>query len=290
MSNSLVGRLSADGSTILAATYFGGNGDMYAHPSIVTDAAGNIYLLISTTSTNAPVTPNVLQTTYAGGQWDLLLAKFSNDLSTRLLATYFGGGGNDYSEGFTLFVDARERPCFAVSTTSTNLLRFTSPGLVAFQPQHGGASDVFVGILSSDFRTLVAGTYLGGTGSDREPQGLWQDAAGNVIVTGTAQSPNFPVTYGPASKGASDAFLTVLAPDLASLRMSTLMSGTNNDLARISFLDKVGNLYVAGQTASNDFPTKNPVTLANPSYDGATYRGGTTAGGTGDCFLTKWIR
>ena len=276
----LLARMLADGSAIRIATYYGGSADMYGHPSVQVDDTGAIYVLQATYSTDVPVTPGSLQAGNAGER-DLIIASFSADLGRLNAATYFGGSKTDFSEGFTLFVDEQHRVLFGVSTASPDLLQRAQAPTNGVQTGFGGEQDVFIGWLSADFGKLLAGTYLGGSGKDREPQGLFRDRFGRVVVAGASNSADFPVTTGSAS-GGMDAFLAVLAPGLDAIVYATLLGGSGDDTCRISYVDINGAIHIAGQSASEDLPILNAPSFGGKN--GARYSGGT------DAFYASWSR
>jgi len=71
------------------------------------------------------------------------------------------------------------------------------------------------------------------------------DGAGNVYVTGYEISPS----------GDADCMIEELNPAGTSVLFKTLLAGTGDDIGYALTLDAVGNIYVTGQTDSNDFPT-----------------------------------
>ncbi len=102
---------------------------------------------------------------------------------------------------------------------------------------------------------LLQSTYLGGSGSDGA-SALAIAANGDVYVTGTTDSPDFPGTAGgfqPVAAG-MDAFVAKLDRTLTTLVQTTFLGGTYFDGARGLALDHDGNVIVAGYTSSWDFP------------------------------------
>ncbi|MHB8215179.1 MAG: DUF7948 domain-containing protein [Candidatus Sulfotelmatobacter sp.] len=96
-------------------------------------------------------------------------------------------------------------------------------------------------------------TYLGGTGDD-SGYGIAFDNSGNAYITGQTDSTDFPTTTGGA-KGGTDVFVTKIAADGSSLIYSTYVGGTSDDSGNGIAVDASGNAYVAGGTASTNFPT-----------------------------------
>ncbi len=122
---------------------------------------------------------------------------------------------------------------------------------------------------------LIYSTYLGGSSLDGG-NSIAVDSAGSAYVTGTTYSTNFPTTAGALettckSCGANngDVFITKFSSSGSALVYSTYLGGNNNDYGIGITVDKSGNAYVIGQTASANFPTKNPLqrTYGGGSYD-----------------------
>ena len=104
--------------------------------------------------------------------------------------------------------------------------------------------------------TLSFSTYLGGSGTDAAG-GIAVDQAGNVYVSGATGSPNFPVTTGAYSqprRANTDVFISKLNPTATSILYSTIIGGSYDEGGLVG-LDPAGNIYIAGTTNSNDFPT-----------------------------------
>lgn len=123
---------------------------------------------------------------------------------------------------------------------------------------------------------LLASTYLGGASDD---SGYFTaiDANGNIYVTGRTQSSNFPTTvgaYDTSIGGDSDVFVSKLNRDLTHLLASTYLGGASDDNGNSISINSAGDIYVAGQTSSSDFPV---TAGAND----------TAKGGYSDAFISK---
>ena len=124
-----ISRYSADGSQMIWTTFIGGGnggaGTETVH-SLICDENNDVYLYGVTSSLDFP-TVNAFQNTHNGGSalnigntganfspdgTDIYVSKFSNDGTTLLGSTYFGGSGNDgvnYRSGFAATNDSLTR-------------------------------------------------------------------------------------------------------------------------------------------------------------------------------------
>ena len=104
---------------------------------------------------------------------------------------------------------------------------------------------------------LVYSTYLGGSGND-VPFGMAIDASGNVYVTGSTTSTDFPTTAGAVGRsdaGPLDAFVTKLDSTGSVVLYSTYLGGIGVERGSAVAVDAAGDAYVTGYTDSSDFPT-----------------------------------
>lgn len=143
----------------------------------------------------------------------------------------------------------------------------------------GGMSNVFITKLKPDGSGLVYSTFLGGKESDNPGGygdaglGIVVDIKRNAYVVGTTEDLDFPVTPGALqpqnitqlASGGLASFVSKIDPSAFRLLYSTYLTGSGNqtgetsdpncDCASAVTLDISDNVYVAGRTASADFPT-----------------------------------
>jgi hypothetical protein len=137
----------------------------------------------------------------------------------------------------------------------------------------GGTRDAFVTKLDSS-GAVIYSTFLGGSGAETA-QRMAIDAAGNVYLTGSTTSADFPTTlnaYNTTPQSAS--FVTKLDPTGQSLVYSTYLPESNGAMAIA--VDGDGGAYITGSTFSADFPT-------TPGAFDQSFGGG----GFTDGFVTK---
>lgn len=240
--------------TISFSTYFGGSGDVAS--AIALDQQGNIYIAGWTESFTLPV-QGALQAKNAGGV-DAFVAKLDPTGSHLLYCTYLGGNAQD--EALGIAVDSGG---YAYVTGWTNSANFPVTGQVLLS-QSGGGRDAFVAKLDSSGGRLIYSTFLGGGGQDTGA-GIAVDASGNAYITGSTTSTNFPTyhAFQASNGGQQDAFAVELNSSGTALLFGTYLGGIGVENANAIALDAAGNMYVAGDTTSLNFPTLNPFQAAS---------------------------
>jgi hypothetical protein len=159
------------------------------------------------------------------------------------------------------------------------------PTVNALQPVYGGMGDAFVAKLKPDRSGFVYLTYLGGSGFDGGRR-IAVDSSGNAYVTGSTCSADFPTvnsaqpSFGSKSGSGCDTFAAKLDPTGGALVYSTYLGGSRDEFGLAIAVDSSGNAYVAGSTASTDFPTANPL-------QAELGRCGDTNSACRDAFVTK---
>src|SRR5688572_15047622 len=104
---------------------------------------------------------------------------------------------------------------------------------------------------------LVYSTYLGGSLNDYA-DAVAVDGTGSVYVTGSTRSTDFPMqgAFQPNHLGGlNEAFVTKLSPSGDAIVFSSYLGGSGDDGAQGVVVDQAGRVYVAGYTASLDYPT-----------------------------------
>lgn len=151
--DAFVAKISADGQTLLYATYLGGAGSDEG-AGIVTDAGGAAYMVGETGSNDFP-TVNPLQPAYGGFISDAFVARFTAS-GAAVYATYLGGANSDRGNAVAANSDGE---AYVTGCTASNNFPIVNP-LRTFSGIIGCA--VFVSRLDNDGAALRYSTLLGG--------------------------------------------------------------------------------------------------------------------------------
>ena len=229
---------------VVYSTYIGGSADDYA-TAVATDADGNAYVAGETLSRNLATKPLT-------GAMPLAV---NNGFVGRLAAD-----GKEYKWLFAFGGDSATRPnAMAIDpagniwvTGRTGARNF--PLLNPVQDKHTGLNIVFLMKLSPEGKLLFS-TFLGGERND-EANAMAIDKDGNVYIAGRVGSSAFPVKRPIAGKyGGGDGFIARFSND-GKLDWSTLFGGTGVDEIFGLAVGPDGDVYVVGETVSNEIATE----------------------------------
>ena len=258
--NAFVTRFNASG-IVSNSTYLGGTGNTTtgcnagdeAHGLAVDSATGNVYITGSTDSADFPGSPGT-PACIAGFVLGMNFARTQPIVFARLI------GASNFTprnSGNGVAIDQAATTCLPGSPSSPGGINLYVTGQVSTTDN----GDVYAGKFDSSgnfcYETTVAGSAAD-TGNS-----IAVDAIGNAYIAGSSSSANFPVTpdakqgtFG-GGRGPGDAMVMKLGPTGTTLYASFL-GGSSFDQGNGIALDSQGNVSIAGQTQSTDFPTVNP--------------------------------
>jgi gliding motility-associated-like protein len=258
----VVFKLSADFSSLLWSSYFGGlrNDACY---SIKIDSSYNVLIAGGTSSNNIPGSTGGLNPAFMGGKTDGFVAKILPDGSALIQSTYIGTSLYDQ----VIFVEIdRWDNVYIVGQSLGNMpvinAAYSNPN-----------SKQFIMKLDPDLQNIVYSTVFGnGTGTvNISPAAFLVDVCGNVYVSGWGANILQPVplsgmpttsdAFQPTPPDGFDFYLFVLERDANSLLYASYLgsasSGEHVDGGTSRF-DKFGVVYqsVCGGCGNDDnFPT-----------------------------------
>jgi aldose sugar dehydrogenase len=273
LSDIFVTKIDAAGGSIIYSTYIGGSG-LDRADGIAIDSSGNAFVVgrVGDTSVDFPATAGSLASTYRGGDFDGVVFKLNSQGNALVYSTFLGGEDNDSAEGITV---ESSGIAYIIGGTRSSGFPVTASG---FQSFRAGDTDAFLTKLNAAGSAVLYSTMLGGSATDRG-SGVVVDTNGNAYIAGYSASVDFPTqdAFQGFSGGGFDAFVAKVdtnASGAASLVFATYIGGIADDKAfGIAADSTITNIYVVGQTSSNNFPVLNP---AQPS-----------SGGSFDAFLAK---
>jgi hypothetical protein len=251
---------ASGGSSLSFSSLFGGSASDISR-GLALSASRYPCVVGETISDDFPVVSGY-QTTRQGDQ-DGFVTFLTSSGSSVYLSSYLGGSDLEYM--WSVAFDTVGSWYVTGTTYSSNF-----PVTSAYQATLNGAgvSDAFVAAFDSG-PAIRYSTYLGGSSSD-----VGYDIAVNsnrqAYVTGSTGSGDFPITrqYQAVNEGGTDAFVTALSSGGSQLVFSSYLGGSSNDTGYDVVLGAASQIFLAGETASSDFPIANPyqATLEG-SYD-----------------------
>lgn len=273
-SKAVLVRLKADGSDLEYSTYLGGEQDEYAS-GLILDDEGMVYVLGSTGSKDFPVTKGAYDTSL--DSWsEIFLVKFDIGRSTILYSTFLGGSFDQYASD--LIIDGSGRPYICGWTGSNDFPVMEQ----AYQRELNGWNDVFVTAFDPTFSSLYMSTLIGGSEGE-QAYSIDIDNEGNVMITGSTASPDYPTIVDHATPEDSNdpsVLISVLDPLGTELVYSTLVGGSSapgwpEDAGFNIFSIGERRVLISGYTGCSDFP------ITDDAYDDSL-------GGFGDMFLIEF--
>jgi len=255
-STAFVAKLNAAGDGLAYSTYLGGSGN-HANTAqgdvaqaIAVNSNGNSYVTGYTYSADFPLTPGTFRTQLSA-QPDIFATELSPDGTALVYSTYLGGQGF----GNAIAIDSSGDAFVAGSTSDPNF-PVTSG---AFQTSNNafqyGAPTAFVTELNPTGTDEVYSTYLGGSWGE-SAQAIAVDKNGFAYVTGTTNSPDFPLTSDvlePSSNfpGSPAAFVTKLNATGTAMEYSTFLEGQSTTISGLA-VDNMGAAYIVGNATTSN--------------------------------------
>jgi hypothetical protein len=236
----------------MLATYLGDSAVDMAWALASNGNTLDLYVAGSTYRLGFPGTGGGAQLAPGGG--DAFVAQLGIGL-TMLQATFLGGCGDD------LALDVAVGPTTGDVFVAGNTASKDFPAAGGAQATLAGERDAFVVRLNPTLTQLKQGTYLGGRGYDYAISLALDVAETSVYLTGYTEPTDpadFPDTSGgfqSAAGGSVDAFVARLNSSLTAVQQATFLGGTLGDFGTDVAVDATsGDVYVAGSTASSNFP------------------------------------
>ena len=254
-SDVFVARLNASLTALAQATYLGGSGNEVGTAVVIHPSSGDVYVAGGTDSADFPGTIGGAQPGNAG-QGDLFVARLNSGLTGLSQSTYLGGAGDEGASGMAVHPNSGE----VYLTGKTSFSDF--PGTAGGAQPVGGSPfpvDAFVARLNPSLTSLSQATYFGGSDVEQGPAIAIHPTSGDVYISAPTVSTDLPGTAGGAQPlsggGVQDGFVARINSALTTLLQATYLGSDGNDEALALALNSFsGDVYVAGNTTSVDFP------------------------------------
>jgi len=266
-------RFSEDGTQLLGGTYLGNTGNtayFHSFPStgmtnyssaqlvpaleVNFDASNNIWVVTNAnTQAGIPTTSNAFQPQKANG-YDVVILKYTSDLSQIMYGSFLGGGGDDVPHGIELLSNGH--PVIVGSTTSSD---FPIAGSNVYDNSYEGTMAGFAVVLDPVTGQLTRSTYISTTGADMCSR-VDVDRYDNIFILGRNSGAAFPVSSGaytnianPATSTDLKMFVMKMDAQLSVNQTSTAFSGSQ--MTPTAFIvDECSNIYFTTMNGGAGLP------------------------------------
>lgn len=258
-SNVMVSKFSSNGSKLLWSVILSGSGDEDGS-GIAVDDDNNVYVAGWTNSEDFPMLK--AHDYYFDGLSEGFITKIDAHGTKLLYSTYAGNSQSEIITDINLAVNGD-----VLISGRTSAAKFSESDHLNNDPRIN--TDGFISRYSNDGQTRLFTKYLGGSQFD-SVEALTSDKHGNIYVTGTTDSANFPVKNAlfDQLKGVSDAFISQYSADGKDLLFSSFLGGNGAEYGKDISLDTAGNPVIAGVTTSDNLPVKNTFDETRNGRDG----------------------
>jgi hypothetical protein len=288
-----LGKLSLDGGTLHWASYLGGAGNDQTN-AIIADAQGRVVVTGFSDTPDYPTTPGAAQELPVGGN-EIVVTALEEDGSAIAWSTFLGG---DQDENCMALVLAADGALLLNGWTKSADFPVT-PGAYDTQITTGYyQNDTVVIKLAGDGGSIIWASYLGGsTDSMERGYGVGEDAQGNVIVSGSTKSEDFPTTPGAfdtvhGGSGERDAYVAKFNATGSELIWSTFVGGSEAEGSSEMIVTPEGWVVIAGYTFSSDYPVTPGAydeTLNSPPHEGADIGVALLSGGGDEMLWASYL-
>lgn len=251
LTDAFITKINPEGSLLIYSTYLGGSLNDCA-TNVALDNTGNAYVCGRTDSQDFPTTQGTIQNTLnQTNDSDVFISKMNETGSMLLYSTYLGG--SDWEDPGDIVVDT-ENNAYICGKTSSSDFPTTKE---SFNTLYHKKSDIFISKVNKTGSSLIYSTYIGGSLNDYASS-IALDSSGNAYITGTTESPDYPITldaYQMKRKDLWDVYVTKLDSTGKFLQYSTFLGGSSLNGGTGIAVDIFGNAFICGYIDSSGFPT-----------------------------------
>ncbi|OGD21680.1 MAG: hypothetical protein A2W03_17240 [Candidatus Aminicenantes bacterium RBG_16_63_16] len=247
LDDAFVAKVNAAGTALVYCGYIGGSGLDYGF-DIGVDGSGNAYLAGMANSTQTTFPETVGPDLTHNGDYDAFVAKVNASGTALSYCGYIGGSSTDYGYGIAVGTTGNAYVGGYALSTQTTFPEVVGPDLT-----HNGSADAFVAKVTTAGAISYCG-YLGGSDADW-CEDIAIDSSENAYLTGSTYSSQatFPEAVGPdlTHNGGQDAFIAKVSSAGTAILYCGYLGGSSADVGYNIAADARGNVYLAGNTESD---------------------------------------
>ncbi|MDP4586779.1 MAG: hypothetical protein NWS86_01250, partial [Flavobacteriales bacterium] len=245
---------------LIFSTYSGSFSDNFGFTATF-DNDGHLYSGSSAFGNGYPTTLGAYQEVWGGGDGqgnlagtDIAISKYELDGTSMIYSTFLGGANDELphslicnAAGELIVLGTSSSPNYPTSTSaySSDFQGGTNIAPSGVGVQYVNGSDIVITKLSASGASLIASTFLGGSGNDGvnaspilkfnyadEFRGEVElDEEENILIASCTYSNDFPIFNGIQNNNAGglDGIITKLNPELSEIIWSTYYGGSGDD-------------------------------------------------------------
>ena len=286
---------------LIFSTYSGSFSDNFGFTATF-DNDGHLYSGSSAFGNGYPTTLGAYQEVWGGGDGqgnlagtDIAISKYELDGTSMIYSTFIGGANdelphslicNDAGELIVLGTSSSPNYPTSSSAYSSNFQGGSNIAPSGVGVQYVNGSDIVITKLSASGASLIASTFLGGSGNDGvnaspilkfnyadEFRGEVElDEDENILIASCTYSNDFPILNGlqNSNAGGLDGIITKLNPELSEIIWSTYYGGSGDEGVYSLAVSDANDIAFCGGTTSANL---NFLNNWEPNYQGGSADG-----------------
>jgi gliding motility-associated-like protein len=275
---------------LVFGSYSGSTSDNWGYTATF-DSKGFLFAGGNAFGNGYPTTIGAMDTTFSGGNCDIVISKYDTTGTFLIYSTYLGGSSSEVPS--SLIVNSNDE-LFIMGVTGSSDFPVTPSAYdtsfnggtnytLTFALNFASGSDLCITRLNNNGTQILASTFFGGSGNDGlntaanlvknyadELRGeIVIDENNNPIIVSSTVSTNIPISllsFQASNAGGQDGLLAKFDNNLSNLAWCSYYGGSTSDAIYSVAVDQNQDIYITGGTNSQNLNTT--IGALHTSYQG----------------------